>query len=329
MHFAHPDFLWLLLLLPPLGWWWLRRRRAAVRHPAASGLGKLPQGRARWIKWLSLGLRLAIVGLLIIGLARLRWPDEQTRIPAQSVAIQMVLDVSGSMAEKDYALGSEKISRLEAARQAFRQFLLGDGGVMAGRGDDLVGLITFAARQESACPPTLTHSAILKMLDEAQPVGVPPDAATNIGDALILAIQYLEHARPEQKVIILLSDGEHNVPPEVVADAQKPRQAAAIAKARGMRMYAIYAGPETSATPSDGEQSLRDAAEMTGGQAFRAANANALLNVCRQIDALEKTRIESFQYFRYHEAYPWLGSICIVLLMNLLLLEGTRWRRLP
>jgi Ca-activated chloride channel family protein len=241
----------------------------------------------------------------------------------------MVLDVSGSMAEKDFTLDGQKISRLDAARQAFRLFILGDGAELQGRGDDLVGLITFAARQENACPPTLTHGAVLKMLDDAQPIGVPPDSATNIGDAMALAVQLLEHARPEQKIMIVLSDGEHNVPPDVIPNALKPRQAARLAQAFGIRVYAIYAGPETSSSASEGEQALRDAAEMTGGQAFRAADTAALLDVCRQIDRLEKTRIESFQYFRYYEAYPWVGLTCVVFLMNLLLLEGTRWRRLP
>jgi Ca-activated chloride channel family protein len=125
--------------------------------------------------------------------------------------------------------------------------------------------------------------------------------------------------------MIVLSDGEHNVPPEVVPDALKPRQAARMAQAFRVRVYAISVGPETS----EGEQALRDAAELTGGQAFRAADLPALIDVCRQIDQLEKTRVESFQYLRWHEAYPWVGLASVVLLMNLLLLEGTRWRRLP
>ena len=335
MQFLHPHFLWFLLLLPILAVWQRRRKRAALRYPSAALLRQLPAGKARRARTVGLAWRLAILGLLIIALARPRWPDEGTPVPVQSLALIMVLDVSGSMAERDYVLEGHAISRLDAAKYAFHRFLSGGSDGLPDRADTLVGLVTFAARAEDVCPPTLSHSVVLQMLDAARPVGTPPDSSTNIGDALVEALELARNAKPKEKVLVLLSDGEHNVPPEVVPDARKPRQAAQLAKALGVRIHTIFVGPTSHADPEaaanavKGEQGLSDVAEITGGKSFRAADTASLTTVCQEIDQLERTRIESFQYYRYLELYPWLGLGCIVVYMAMSSWEGTRWLRIP
>jgi Ca-activated chloride channel family protein len=131
--------------------------------------------------------------------------------------------------------------------------------------------------------------------------------------------------------MILLSDGEHNVPATLVADALKPRQAARLAEALGIRVHTVFVGPEhvSPGGSKEGEQALQDVAAMTGGRSFRASDAEALLDVCREIDHEERTRVESFQYYRYYEAYPWAGLGCIVIMLACFAFEGTRWLRVP
>ncbi len=348
MHLVHPHVLWLLLVLPLLAYWWRRRRRrASVPFSDLRLLEGVPTGQGRWAEWVGLGVRLAVAGLLIVALARPRWPDETTRIPARSLAVIMVLDVSGSMAEA-YRWGEEpphprplspkgergerppgSATRLDAAKRAFRLFVTGGEG-LAGRPDDLIGLVTFAARSENICPPTLSHSAVLRMLEEAAPIGRAPDSDTNIGDALAEGLDLLRRAQPETKLMILLSDGEHNVRPEVVPNALKPQQAAQLAAGLGIRVHTVYVGPggETD-KPTEGERALREVATVTGGRAFQAGDAQALVEVCDQIDQLERTRVESFQYYRYFEVFPWVGLACLVLLLGLRTLETTRWLRVP
>ncbi|MCS6975645.1 MAG: VWA domain-containing protein [Gemmatales bacterium] len=329
MHFANPLWLLLLVTLPLLAWWWLRRPRAAFRYSATAGIAtEIPQS-SRWANVFSLGLRLAIVSLLILGLARPRWPDLSTRLPARSVALVFVLDVSGSMAEQDLERDGQRLSRLSVAKDVLRRFVIGDGQMFEGRPEDLLGLITFAARVEQICPPSLGHQALLRTLDGAEPLGVPPDSATNIGDAMAIGIQLLRGTEPKEKVLVVLSDGEHNVPPDVVPNALKPRQAARLAQALGVRVHAVFVGSGEEATAVEAEQSLRDVAAYTGGKAFRAADAEAFQEVCRQIDQLERTPIQTFQYLRWHEAYPWLGLAAAVLLTTLITLEMSRFRRLP
>lgn len=335
MQLVHPHFLWLLLILPVFALWQRRRKRAALRYPNAAILRQLPVGKARRARVIGLGWRVAILALLIIALARPRWPDEGTPVPVQSLALVMVLDVSGSMAEKDYVLEGRPISRLDAAKYAFQRFLSGGSDQPPDRSDSLIGLVTFAARAEDVCPPTLSHAVVRQMLDAARPVGTPPDSSTNIGDAVVEGLELARNARPKEKVLILLSDGEHNVPPEVVPDARKPREAAHLAKALGVRIHTIFVGPtapadpEAAANAAMGEQALRDAAEITGGKSFRAAETGTLTTVCQEIDQLERTRIESYQYYRYLELYPWLGAVCFVLYMAMSSWEGTRWLRIP
>ena len=328
MHFAHPCALWFLLLVPLwmlVEYFW---PPAAVVYPAADAAAGLPRSGGTLVEWLRRGLHLLTVVLIVLATARPRWPDERTRIPAESTAIMLVLDVSGSMNEKDFVWSGVTVSRLDAARRALENFVRGDGE-LPGRPDDQVGLVTFAARSETVAPPTLSHSAVLQLLADAEPVGTPPESTTNIGDAMIEAIDLLRRAKPKAKTMILVSDGEHNVPDEVVAGAWKPRQAAQLARALGIRVYTIYVGSSPSPGEADGRQALKDVAELTSASYFQADDQEGLLRTCRAIDQQERTRVESFQYYLYHEAYPWLGLAGIVCWGIALLTQMTRWRRIP
>src|SRR5262245_28641035 len=271
MQFAAPDYLWLLFLLPILAVWWLwLRRRAALSHPAVAALHKLPTRQARFLEALRLALWLGVIALLVLALARPRWPDERTRIPARSTAIMLVLDVSGSMTEKDFSIEGRTVSRLDAAKQFFRDFLREANEAEAGAKDQ-IGLLTFAARAETVCPPTLSHAVVGRLLEEAQPVGLPPESSTNIGDALAEAIGLLQRAKPEEKTLVLLTDGEHNVPGNVVANALKPRQAAQLARGLGVRVHTIFVGPAGDES-REAKTALEDVARMTAGKSFTAGN---------------------------------------------------------
>jgi Ca-activated chloride channel family protein len=344
--FRYPVVLLLLVLVPPLLWWWLRRGHAALRHPSTASLHQLPPGRSRLARRGGAVFRAAALALLIVGLAGPRWPDPGTRIPTEGIAIGILVDVSGSMAELDFtwkespASPGETISRLEAVKRAFQLFVAGGQGPggeqLAGRANDLIALVTFATRPETACPLTLSHSVLLKILKDEQARTLPEEARTNIGDAIAWGLHRLHSAGKRRKVLVLFTDGEHNVPPP----ALKPRQAAQLAGSLGVPIYVIDAG--TDAPPGPGaveegsvvdrinaKKTLQDVARITHGEYFQAQDARALVEVCARIDGLERQRIESFQYRRYAEAYPWLGLASFVLLGTVLALEMTCWRKIP
>jgi Ca-activated chloride channel family protein len=340
LHFAHPWLLLLLLGVPPLIWWWLRRRGSALRFPTVGFLTGLPVGRGKAARWGGAGMRAAALTALALAAAGPRWPDLRSRIETEGIAIAMIVDASGSMAETDFEWQGQRISRLEAVKRAFGLFVAGgegpDGSHLDGRPNDLIGVVTFATRPETTCPLTLSHSVLLHMLEGEQPRSVPTESETNIGDALAWGLQTLESAGARRKIVILLSDGEHNVPPP----ALKPRQAAQLAANLRIPIYVIDAGgdnggaqePDKKKPPADqmtGPATLRVIAQLTGGRYFPARDAQSLLHVCSDIDRLERQEIQSFQYRRYYEAAMWFGLASFTLLAGVRLLEATVWHRVP
>jgi Ca-activated chloride channel family protein len=357
--FANPAYLLLTLAVPPLMWCWLRQRRNTLRHPSAELLTGLPVGRARAARWSGALLRGAGLVLLAVALAGPRWPDLRTRIDTEGIALVMLVDVSGSMAEPDFEWQGQPVSRLEAVKRVFRLFVEGENGSdgtpdgkaprdFEGRATDLIGLVAFARRPETVCPLTLSHSALLRLLDREQPRGIPGESETNISDAVALGLHRLYHASPGRKVLVLLTDGEHNVPgPE---SGWTPRQVAQIAASLHVPIYAIDAGSDVPSSResadrnngSPGEsaisrteirreavKTLKNLAHISGGRYFKAGDTATLLKTCRAIDKLERSEIQSFQYRRYHEGYPWLGLGAFLLWSAALTLEMTVWRRIP
>jgi Ca-activated chloride channel family protein len=340
-HFAHPLWLLLALLVPPLLWWWQRGRPTALRFSDTTTLRGLPRGRSRAAVWGGVGLRAAALLLLIVALAGPRWPDPGSRIPTEGIALVFVVDVSGSMAERDFTWQGDPVRRLDAVKRALRLFVEGgdgpDGEHLEGRRTDLLGLVTFATVPESVCPLTLSHAVLLQLLGAEQPRTLPEEGRTNIGDALAWGLHRLKAAGSRRKVLVLLTDGEHNV----YGEALKPRQAAQLAGNLGVPIYTIDAGSDAPPKGPDAaddtsvadrlnaKKILQEVARMTKGHYFQAGDTKALLEVCGQIDRLERREIESFQYRRYAEAYAWFGLAAFVLLLGVQIMELTVWRRMP
>jgi Ca-activated chloride channel family protein len=282
---------------------------------------------------------------LVLALANPRWPDQKTRVQTEGIAVVLALDVSGSMAERDFRGAGSAISRLDAAKHVFRLFV--GGGVegetrFEGRPNDLIGLVAFGTRPEVVCPLTLSHAPLLRMLEAERPRSIPGESETNLSDAMAVSLQRLRAAGPRRKVLVLLTDGEHNQanPPS----GWSPLQAAQVARSLGIPVYTIDAGPteeETSDREKGGnasfsgpsrlvaEKTLRDVARVSQGEYFPAADTASLVEACRQIDQLEKDKISTFQFRLYHEAAPWLGFASFIFAVVVAVLERTVWRQAP
>ncbi len=337
IQFANPAFLLLILIAPLLMWRLLVRKGPALRFPIGRFLFSLPAGRARVARWGGVILRTLAFVLLAVALAGPRTPDLHTRIDAEGVAVVMLVDVSGSMATRDFDWPGESISRLDAVKRVFRLFITGDGGLFRGRPTDSIGLVVFATRPLTVCPLTLSHSVLLRLLEDEKPRSVPGESETNISDAVALGLQRLRGARSRRKVLVLLTDGEHNVPNP--RSEWTPRQAAQVAASLDVPIYTIDAGGSGTGSEEGEDRSpevrehavetLQDVAKITRGQYYRAGDTAGLLDAYQSIDRLERTDVESYQYRRYHEGYPWFAGAALLLFAFALGLDFTVWRRLP
>jgi Ca-activated chloride channel homolog len=349
IQFANPVFLLLALIAPLVTWRLLVGKRPSLRYPVGRFLSSLPAGRARVARWGGALLRTLTFVLLAVALAGPRTPDLHTRIDAEGVAVVMLVDVSGSMATRDFDWHGDSISRLDAVKRVFRLFVAGGAGPDAtpdggdahpfqGRPTDTIGLVAFATRPLTVCPLTLSHSVLLRLLDDEKPRSVPGESETNISDAVTLGLQRLQSAGSRRKVLVLLTDGEHNVPNP--RSDWTPRQAAQIAASLDVPIYTIDAGGGVGAVSEEGDDSspvvrqravetLEDVAKITHGQYYRAGDTAGLLDACRSIDRLERTDVESYQYRRYHEGYPWFAGATLLVFALALGLDFTIWRRIP
>ncbi len=171
----HEESKWFLLLLPvviPLIWWrWATHgRHASVRFSALGWLaqrGTTLRSRARLLVPL---LRTLAAAALIVCLARPQMGNEEARILAEGVAMQTLVDVSGSMESLDFNLDGKEVNRLEAIKKVFREFVLGNNDDLRGRPDDLIGLITFAQYADTKAPLTLDHATIIDILNHTDTV---------------------------------------------------------------------------------------------------------------------------------------------------------------
>jgi Ca-activated chloride channel family protein len=332
-HFTYPWALPILLIVPLVAWRYLRQTRGAWQFSDSRLLPTSVSPRVRWAWWGGLLFRLAALACVILALAGPRWVDEKERIPTDGISIVLVLDVSASMGEKDFAVENESISRLLGVQRLFRLFVAGgqtsEGVALPGRKHDLIGLVTFATHPETACPLTLEHQPLLEIMDAQTPRSVAGEGTTNPGDAIAWALHVLRSAPTRRKIIVFLTDGESNVKEKL-----EPLQSAQLAANLSIPIYAIDAAPE----PKNGKErakieSARDKmktmAKMTEGQYFRAQDGSGLVKAYENIDKLERDRILSFQYRRYVEGFAWFALAAMMLWLILILMESTLWRRTP
>ena len=331
MHFAQPGWLWLLVLMPLP--WLLERGRPRIAWPGFDGFTARHQIGWASFRTLPALLRGLAIGGLAVALARPQTVGGFTRIAGKGVAIVVALDQSSSMNAVDFPTDRDTrlISRLEAAKTTFTRFV-------EGRSDDLIGLVVFANLPELACPPILDHAFLLETVDAVRSAR-PGDDGTNIGDAIALGIDTLLIAPPKKKVLVLLTDG-NNEP--AVPQPLDPEQAAVLARELGVTLHTIAIGrisgvargvdpqlPRPAEVEGPNLPLLERMAQLSGGRSFAATDADALDEVFRRIDALEKSPVRGQILTRYDEHFvPWAGFSLAALILERLLSQG-RLRRLP
>jgi Ca-activated chloride channel family protein len=357
MEWYSPWALLLLLVLPFVGYFMLRKKRgAAVKFPSLVDMRRCPVSWRLRLRPLLVVARLLCMALLIVALARPRKGTTLSEISAEGIAIEAVVDRSGSMkAEMDYY--GEKLDRLEVVKRVLADFVEGDKKGLGGRTGDLIGLVTFAKYADTVCPLVLSHGVLTEFLKQTQIVSLRSEDGTAIGDAIALGAARLKKAEEElqrrnvklgfgvdgpdftikNKIIILLTDGRNNM------GRQDPLEAAELAKKWGIRIYCIGIGSSqayrtvetmlgTFRMPAEqdlDEGLLKAIADKTGGFYSRADDAQSLRKIVETIDKLEKTEVKSVQYTQYAEHFGRWTLPALALLGFEMLASCTIFRKIP
>ncbi len=299
-HLQDPWLLALLLFLPLAAW--LRHRRRAYGELTYSSLP--PGAGGTWRLHLGFYLRLAALALLIVALARpqLGFAREEDR--TEGIDIQVVLDVSGSMAAEDF----QPRNRLTVAKDVMKEFV-------ARRRGDRIGIVVFAGSAVTRAPLTSDHAMLQLLLDSIELHTLPDGTA--IGMALAAGAARLKDSQAKSKVIVLVTDGVNN------SGAIDPDSAAAVCEGLGIKVYTVGVGTagrvpvpvqmrdafgrlETRRVNMDvqvDEELLEAIARRTGGKFFQATDPEGLRGVFAEIDELEKTTLEIQRYVRYREVF--------------------------
>ncbi len=326
--FADP---WLLALLAVLPFVYLlrarmgRARSGSIRYSAVDSVSAAGAGLSRWAHRVPGALRAAALVLFVVAFARPQTGVTSENVLTEGIDIVLVVDISTSMLAEDL-----EPNRLEAAKLVAADFV-------AGRRNDRIGLVGFAGQAFTQVPLTLDYDVVTTLLGELD-TGMIEDG-TAVGMGLATAVKRLQASTAESKVVILLTDGRSN------RGEIGPVTAARMAEALGVRVYTIGAGSRgTARVPVDDplrgrsyatmrvdidEETLQEIAELTGGQYFRATDAESLSEIYAEIDELERTEIEVENFTQYAERFPLPLGLGLLLVLGEVGLGRTVLRKLP
>lgn len=320
LELAHP---WALLALPlPLLVWWLlppqRERVSALRVPffeqitAAAGSEARAGAVVMRRRWLQMIVAILVWLLLVAGLAKPEWVGEPIVRTEAARDIMLALDLSGSMDYVDFPGEEGKdVSRFAAVQRVVDKFV-------AERESDRIGLIVFGTKAYLQLPFTRdleTARALVELME----VGMA-GPKTALGDSIGLAIRSFETSEVDDRLLILLTDGNDT------ASKMTPINAADIARLNGVEIYTIGIG-NTDATGEDRVDfdALAAIAGRTGGEFFNAEDEAALDAVYRRIDetAVADVRTQSWRPRESLVHWPAGFAVVLGLLTYLVLLSST------
>ncbi len=316
---------WAFILLPlPLLVFWLtpefRDTGQALRVPFFQRLvalsGRKPRSGAVVERkgWLQRTNGVITWLLVVTALARPIWAGEPIIQEKSARDMLLIVDLSGSMDEKDFTnAAGEKITRLAAVKQVLREFI-------ARRAGDRLGLAVFGNAAFPQAPFTEDHGTVLTLLDELQTSMAGP--RTMIGDAIGLAVRLFDAAETTDKVAILLTDGNDT------GSKMPVGRAAQIAADQGITIHTVAIGdPQNIGENQLDTESLQAISETSGGKSFLAVDRDALENVYQELDKLEPQKLETISYRPKRQLFHYpLAALMFsnLLLAGLMLGRGAR-----
>ncbi len=325
--FKNPEFFYLLLVLVPMVAWYIfrqKRNTASIQVSTTAPVMKAPRTIRHYLRHLVFLFLIISIGFFTIVLARPQSSANYENVTTEGIDIVIALDISTSMLARDFTP-----DRLEAAKNVAMEFI-------SGREYDRMGLVVFAGEAFTQCPLTTDRAVLLNLFKDIQS-GMIQDG-TAIGNGLATSVARLKDSEAISRVVILLTDGENN------SGEIAPLTAAEIAKTFGIRVYTIGVGsigtaPYPVQTPYGiqlhdmevkiDENLLREVANITGGQYFRATSNNKLVEIYKEIDSLEKSKIDVKEFSRKSEEFLPFALAGLLFLVFSIVLRTTVFRSIP
>ncbi len=325
--FKNPELLYLLLVIVPMAVWYIfrqKRNTASIQISSTAPVFKAPRSMRHYFRHLVFLFEVVAVAFFVVVLARPQSSRNWENITTEGIDIVISLDISSSMLAQDF-----QPNRLEAAKNVAMEFI-------SGREYDRMGLVVFAGEAFTQCPLTTDRAVLLNLFKDIES-GMIEDG-TAIGNGLATSAARLKDSDAISRVVILLTDGENN------SGEIAPVTAAEIAKTFGIRVYTVGVGSQGTApypvqTPYGiqlrdmevkiDEETLQEIAQITDGRYFRATSNTRLEDIYREIDQLEKSKIEVREFSRKSEEFLPFALAGILFLVMSLFLRNTIFRSIP
>ena len=302
------------------------KRKAFASNEMFSRITSHKPTKRPLIKWVML-----ILSFLLIGISLLR-PLGETyveEVNGSGLDLVVALDISKSMNACDI----DGNSRLDIAKALLKNML-------NGLKDDRIGLVVFAGETMVQSPLSYDKNSFLTFLDRVNPA-LLSEQGTNLGGAIQTSIDRFSTTASQTKVILLISDGE---------DSDKKHIDLAINEAakKNIQIFTVGIGsnqggyiPESRdfwgriaykkhpngqlVISKISEKPLREIAEKTKAEYFRASDVKTAKNVIGGLNKIKRIAVKGGTRQVRKELY-WIP---LFIAFFLLLLEWMISERIP
>jgi Ca-activated chloride channel family protein len=325
--FKNPELFYLLLVIVPMAAWYIfkqKRNTASIQVSSTASVFKAPKTIRHYFRHLVFLTQIIAIAFFVVVLARPQSSRSWENVTTEGIDIIIALDISSSMLARDFSP-----DRLEAAKNVAMEFI-------SGREYDRMGLVVFAGEAFTQCPLTTDRAVLLNLFKDIHS-GMIEDG-TAIGNGLATAAARLKDSEAISRVVILLTDGENN------RGAVAPVTAAEIAKTFGIRVYTVGVGSiGTAPYPVQtqygiqlrdmevkiDEETLQKISDITDGKYFRATSNSKLEDIYKEIDQLEKSKIDVHEFSRKSEEFLPFALLGALFLIVSLFFRVTIFRSIP
>ncbi|MEE8589635.1 MAG: VWA domain-containing protein [Sulfurimonadaceae bacterium] len=247
----------------------------------------------KWFRWEWI-IKIATVILLLLAISSPILIDKIDPLNRKGIDIVLSIDGSGSMNSSGF---DEKTrdSRFAITQKVAQDFVMK-------RVEDNVGVVLFGDFAFIASPVTYEKEIVSEMIGYLSHGMAGQNTA--IGEGITMGLRALQNSKAKSKIIILLTDGEHN------SGRISPKDATALAKEHGVKVYTIGIGKKGEFDKT----LLEKIADESDGHFFAAYNKDELQKVYNEINSLEQSNIKSreYQVKDYYFQWPLAGALLLL-----------------